>query len=181
MLILLDMDNVAADLMSKWLNTYNLQYNDNLTANDIKHWNIESFAKKCSPQEFHQIINEPNFFADLDVVPNSIEVTKRLQQKGHLLYFATATPYLSKTAAYDKNIWVNKYFPHIGYKNIFQTHIKQMIKGDLLFDDSPNNLEIFDGFKILMDAPYNKDCTNHNNRVSSWLEFEEIIDVINSL
>lgn len=50
-----------------------------------------------------------------------------------------------------------------------------MIKGDLLFDDGPHNLKEFDGIKVAMDFPYNKD-TIVDYRVNNWLQFEKVIN-----
>ena len=175
MILLIDMDNVVADLMKKWLATYNAEYDDNLTPDKITSWAIESHASKCSPREFHAIIERAEFFADLDVFADAIDVTGRLQSFGHELYFVTATPYDNPTAGFDKNNWAQKYFPHIGRQRVIQTHHKHMVKGDLLFDDSPVNLQHFPGIKVAMDFPYNKNVAV-NYRVSNWLEFEKIVN-----
>jgi len=180
MVILIDMDNVVADLMTKWLGTYNAEYNDNLVAEDIVSWNIETFAKKCSPNEFHNIITRAEFFADLAVFEHAIEVTARLQEAGHELYFVTATPYDNPTGGYDKYNWVEKNFPHIGKTHVIQAHHKHMIRGDVLFDDGPINLKNFPNIKIAMDFPYNRNIPV-NYRVNNWLEFENCIKQIDAL
>lgn len=177
MILLIDMDNVVADLMKKWLDTYNSQYNDNLLAEQISTWQIESFASKCSPTEFHNIIEKAEFFADLDVIPDAVEVTARLQQYGHELYFVTATPYNNPTGGYDKYNWTEKHFPHIGKTRVIQAHHKHMVRGDLLFDDSPINLQNYPGIKVAMDFSYNKHVAV-NYRVKDWLEFEKTVNQI---
>jgi 5'-nucleotidase len=177
MVILIDLDNVAADLMKKWLWTYNTKYGDNLKPSDIRHWDADIFAKKCTAKEYYALIDETSFFADLEVIPNSIEVTKRLIENGNVLYFVTATPFNNKTAAYDKNMWVNRYFPHIGEKHVIQTHKKYMVKGELLFDDSPTQLQEFTDMTVAMDMPYNQNIKT-TYRAKNWLEFEDIVDSI---
>ena len=177
MVILIDMDNVVADLYTKWLAVYNKEYDDNLRSEEIVSWNIETYARKCSPKEFHTIVERAEFFADLEVFPHAIEVTQRLQQAGHDLYFVTATPYENPTGGYDKCNWVDKYFPHIGKAHVIQAHHKHMIKGDVLFDDGPVNLVNFPGIKVAMDFPHNKNVSV-NYRAKNWLEFEKIIHII---
>lgn len=174
MQILLDMDNVVADLLSKWLEVYNTTYDDNVSNDQITSWQIDLHINKCSSQQFYAIIEQPGFFAELEVIQDSIEVTKRLQDIGHQLYFVTATPYGCPTGGYDKYVWIDKYFPHIGKEKVIQAHHKHMIKGDLLFDDGPKNLQDFHGIKVAMDFPYNKSIAV-NYRVKTWLEFEKII------
>lgn len=177
MILLLDMDGIVANLLKKWLNTYNQEYDDNLTLTQIGSWDVEKYAKKCSPKEFHAIIERPHFFADLEVLPGSIEITKKLQDMGHILYFVTATPYDNPTAAYDKQKWVDKYFPHMGKSKIIHTHDKYMVLGSLLLDDHPKNLEEFPGIKVVVDYPYNQDV-KADYRVKDWFEFLEVIKKI---
>lgn len=179
MILLLDLDNTTADLTKKWLDVYNSTHNDNLLAEQITTWNLSAHANKCSPELLNKIIEAPNFFAELNVFPDAVEVTKRLQSK-HQLYFVTATPLDSKTAAYDKNQWVEKYFPHIGKNRVIHTHEKQLVKGDLLFDDGPTNLENFYGFTVAMDFAYNRHI-KADARVNNWLDFEIYVNSLGSV
>ncbi len=180
MIILIDLDNVTADLMKKWLDTYNSEFGDNLTADQVTTWSIEQHAVKCSPLEFHKIVERISFFADLDVFPHAIEVTARLQDAGHNLYFVTATPYDNPTGAYDKYNWVEKHFPHMGKSKVIHAHHKYMVKGDILLDDGPINLQHFPGIKVAMSAPYNQNVVV-NYRVAGWLEFEKVVHKITAM
>ena len=175
--LLVDMDGVVARLMEKWLAVYNAEYHDNLRPEDIKTWHAEQYARKCSPGEFNAIINRPGFFADLEVMPYAIEITKKLQDQGNTIYFVTATPYDSQTAGYDKMQWVDRHFPHIGKDHVIQAHHKNMVKGDLLLDDGPSNLEHFPGVKVAFDAPYNRNV-HANYRISYWPQLEEVVGKI---
>lgn len=174
MRILIDMDNVVANLTKKWLDLYNLQHNDNVLPEHLLTWQIEEHAKKCPIDELHNIIGTPGFFSDLEVIPDAIEVSKRLKNAGHELYFVTATPYNNSTGSFDKNNWIETYFPHIGKKHVIHTHIKHIINGDLLFDDGPENIINFPGIKVVMDAPYNRNLIA-DYRTNNWLDFEKII------
>lgn len=174
MIILIDLDGVTAKLMPKWLAAYNKKYNDILSCDKIETYDIEKHITKCSENEFISLLENPGFFSDLIVFSNAVEVTIRLQSAGHILYFVTATPYDAPTAGFDKLNWVQKHFPHIGRERVIQTHHKFMINGDILFDDNPKNLSLFDGITVAMDYLYNKNC-NVDYRICSWLEFEKII------
>ncbi len=176
--ILIDMDNVVAGLLEKWLFVYNSKYADNLTAADISTWQIDNHTTKCSIKQFYELIEPNGFFAELDVLPDAIEVTKRLQDKGHELYFVTATPHNAPTAGYDKYLWCNTYFPHIGMSNVIMSHKKDMIKGDLLLDDGPINLNEFSGIKVAYNYPYNHHVIV-DYRVNNWIEFEILINGLN--
>ena len=179
LIILIDMDNVVADLYTKWLAVYNLEYNDNLTAEQVITWNIDSYARKCSVDQFNAIVERAGFFADLMVIPDAVEVTQRLQKAGHDLWFVTATPYENPTGGFDKIRWVNNHFPHIGKSHVIQSHHKNMIKGDILFDDGPDNLVSFPGIKVAMHYPHN-DNIRVDHRANNWLEFEKIVYAISA-
>lgn len=177
MKILIDMDNVTANLMKKWVSVYNQRFDGTLTAEEVTDWQMHLFAPKCSPTEFYNIIGEPGFFANLEIMPNAVEVASRLVTAGHELFFVTATPYNNPTGGFDKCNWVQQHFPFIGRDGVIQAHKKQMIVGDVLFDDSPKNLQDFPNITVAMDWNFNKAATP-DYRVSDWLEFENIINNI---
>lgn len=69
------------------------------------------------------------------------------------------------------------YLPLIPRENLIFTHRKELVRGNLLFDDSPNNLLQFKlkgGISVAMDYPYNREI--NCERVSSWLEFEDKVE-----
>lgn len=178
--LLIDMDNVVANLLKKWLNVYNDTYGDSLQPEQITDWALHKQAVKCSAADFYGIIAKPGFFADLEIMPNAVEVIERLAKAGHSIYFLTATPYSNPTGGYDKCNWVQQYFPFLdkdARARVIQAHHKYMVIGDLLFDDSPSNLNSFPGIKVVMDWNFNKDVSV-NYRAKNWLEFEQIVNNI---
>lgn len=178
--LLIDMDNVVANLLKKWLDTYNSTYGDTLLPEHITQWDLHKQITKCSPAEFYGIIAQPGFFADLEVMPYAVEVIQRLHSAGHSIYFLTATPYDNPTGGYDKCNWVQRHFSFLdknARNRVIQAHNKHMVKGDLLFDDSPANLAAYPGTKIAMDWNFNKHVAV-NYRASDWLAFEKIVHQI---
>lgn len=175
MILLIDMDSVSAHITKKWVDTYNDLYNDDLTYEEAdQSWDPHSRVK-CSVEEYRKIADAPGFFADLEVFPDAVEVSKRLMAAGHSIYFLTATPLMNPTAGYDKMNWANRHFPHIGHKQVIQAHHKFMAVGDLLLDDSGRNLQTFPGLKVAMNYPHNQSY-KVDHRVNSWLEFEAVVN-----
>ena len=172
--LLLDMDSVCADLLTVWLYEYNKTYDDNLTADKIVTWDWAHLTK-CAAADLYKLTEKPGFFRNLPVMPGAIEVTTRLQQKGHIMFFVTAVPYTTPTALYDKSQWVIEHMPHIGPKNVIAAHKKDMIRGDLLLDDSPRNLSEFGKIKVAYDYPYNREA-KADYRIRDWFEFEKLVD-----
>ena len=71
-----------------------------------------------------------------------------------------------------------RYFPFIDWDHVIISSRKQMIRGDVLVDDAPHNLEDFEGNRILMDAPHNRSCRaalKNILRVHGWQEVYDII------
>lgn len=174
------MDNVVANLLKKWLDVYNQTYGDSLLPEQITSWALHNQATKCSPADFYGIIAKPGFFADLEIMPHAAGVIQRLHEAGHAIYFLTATPYSNLSGGYDKCNWVQKYFPFLekdARNRVIQAHHKHMVKGDLLFDDSPSNLDAYPGIKVAMDWAFNRHVSV-NYRAKDWLQFETIVNQI---
>ena len=60
-------------------------------------------------------------------------------------------------------------------KNVIITYNKSLINCDILLDDAEHNLINFKGIKVLFDAPYNKNSTVADFRVTSWKDFYELV------
>jgi 5'-nucleotidase len=169
-ILCIDMDSVIVDLMSEWYKKYNQDYNDNLTINRITTWRANEYVKEECGSKIYDYLNEEGLFLKLKPLPHSIEVINRLVEIYEVL-IVTASP--SKIAYQEKEEWILKHLSAIPRENIIFTHRKELIKGDLLFDDAPHNLLSFEskgGIAVAMDYPYNREV--NCERVSSWLEFE---------
>lgn len=171
--LLIDMDSVITDLMSKWFRVYNEAYNDRLTVDQLTGWNTHHKVKKECGSKIYEFLEQPGFYRDLQPLPQSIEVIERLNEK-YDIFIVTTSPI---NAFKDKTEWIVEYLPFIGAEKIIFTHYKNRIKGDLLFDDAPHNLISFQeegGISVAMDYPYNRDV--NCRRVTSWLQFEASVE-----
>lgn len=170
--LLIDMDSVICDLMGEWHKRYNNDYNDSLSVENLKCWYSEKYVKPECGEKIYDYLDQPGLFLSLKPLPNAVEVLKRLNQKYEILIVSS-----SRTYAYtEKEKWVKTYLPFISIKNLIFSHRKEMIYGDLLFDDAPHNLKAFKAtnrLAIAMDYPYNKNI--NVPRVKSWLEFEQLL------
>lgn len=167
--LLIDMDSVICDLMSEWHRRYNRDYEDNLSYERLQSWHSEHFVKPECGTKIYDYLDEPGLFLNLNPLPNSIDVLKRLNNTYDILIVTSSRSY----AYTEKEKWVEKHLPFIDKQNIIFTHRKDLIAGDLLFDDAPHNLEAFRStgrIAIAMDYPYNRNVDVP--RVKSWLEFE---------
>lgn len=163
----IDFDNILNNLNECWLQRYNNDYNDNLTIEDIKSWDVHKYTK--NGEEIYTYLTE-DLFASLSPLPHSIEVTEKLQRK-HELFVVTATfPENMKV----KMEWLEKYFPHIPYDNVFICQRKDLVNVDLLIDDAPFNILDFPGKTIVMDYAWNRNVKK-GVRVKNWLEIYDLL------
>lgn len=168
--LLIDMDSVICDLMTEWHKRYNQDYQDNLNVQKLQCWRSEDYVKEECGEKIYDYLDEPGLFLSLTPLPNAVEVLRRLSKQYEILIVSS-----SRTYAYtEKEHWVEKHLPFIGKRNLIFTHRKDMIRGDLLFDDAPHNLLAFretGRTAVAMDYPYNKDVDVP--RVKSWKDFEK--------
>ncbi|MGO4888212.1 5' nucleotidase, NT5C type [Anaerobacillus sp. MEB173] len=170
--LLIDMDSVMADLMTPWYARYNKDYNDKLHYLDLTSWDTHKFVKKECGEKIYQYLHEPGFYRYLQPLPHSQAVMEKLN-KEHEIFIVTTSP---AEAVSDKQEWMKEHFPFIQIEHMIFTHRKDLIIGDLLFDDAPHNLEAFmaTGRKaIAMNYPYNQSV--NCDRVNNWLEFADYI------
>src|SRR6185503_7787938 len=150
MRLLIDMDGVLCKTQEYWLGLYNRDYFDNLTVNDIVEWEMHKFIKPgCPPGRFYGYMDTtPKFFQELEPHKGAVEGMQELLEMGHDLIITTATPRACPTGFYDKVAWVKKHMPFFNTKCIVATHRKDVVSGDLLLDDGPQNLEPFPKLKV---------------------------------
>lgn len=168
--ILIDMDSVICDLMSEWHRRYNEDYEDNLSVENLMCWRSEDYVKSECGEKIYEYLDQPGIFLHLKPLPYAIEVLERLSLNYDVLIVTS-----SRTYAYtEKEQWVEENLPFIGKNNLIFSHRKEMIRGDLLFDDAPHNLIAFKNTgrtAIAMNYPYN--ASIDVPRVNNWLEFEK--------
>lgn len=169
--LLFDLDGICSDLARKWLETYNRDWQDQLTLDQIVEWEWHKFVKPECGKKIYHYLSRPGFFADLEPIPGCREVLESLAHRVELVV-VTASP---KEAMRDKVEWVRRHLPFVHRSNIVITYRKDLVRGDFMFDDAPRNLRHFQGIRIMMDYPYNRDF-HDCYRVHNWEGFAQLID-----
>jgi 5'-nucleotidase len=168
--LLIDMDSVIVDLMTTWHAMYNRDYDDDLHVGKLLCWDTAKYVKQECGERIYEYLDRPGLFRSLPPIPGAIETLKRLSQVYEIVIVTSSR----KEAFRDKEEWVTEHLPFIGPRNLIFAHRKELIMGDLLFDDAPHNLEAFMAtgrIAIAMDYPYNRSV--NCPRVANWSEFEE--------
>ena len=165
--IAIDMDEVVADALGKLIHLYETEYRLSV---DRERLQGRFLAEVIDPAHSHVVreyLLQQDFFADLDIIPNSQEVIKELTQQYDVFIVTAAMGFPdSLRAKYD---WLLKHFPFLPWRNFVFCGDKHIIGTDYLIDDLPRNLETFKGEPIIFTSPHNVHETRFQ-RVSSWAE-----------
>jgi 5'(3')-deoxyribonucleotidase len=117
-LVYIDLDGVVADFVSA-MNTHPLR-------------NELPFNK--DPDTI------PGLFRSLKPIESAISsVEKLLHSEKYEVYFLSTAPWNNPSAWTDKRLWLAEQFGDIINRRLILTHRKDLVKGDILIDDRPNN------------------------------------------
>ena len=152
MRILIDYDDVLFPLIPNWVEALNNKHGTNVSPDDITDWNIAQFFPNLTHKQVFEPLGRSEFQHSRKPYPNSVEAVSNLIANGHEVKIVTATHYNNVKS---KAECLLKHFPFLSWDDVIITSNKQSIKGDVLIDDAPHNLEGGDCFKILVDAPHN--------------------------
>lgn len=170
MTIFIDMDEVIADTYNAHIEIYNKDYNESLTLEDC----LGKEVWKAVPEERRESVkNHPRntgFFRNLKPIKNSQEVVKELHNL-HNIYIASAAMQFPNSL-FEKNEWLDEYFPFIPWQNRILCGHKHILNGDVLIDDRSYNLENFQGRPLLFTSGHNIHVNNFE-RVNTWEEIAQ--------
>lgn len=169
-----DVDGCIGDLDTPWLEEYNRRYNDSLTRKDILTWDIHTYVKPECGDKIYDILREQGFFLKVIPMDGASELLEKWS-KTHTINIVTDVPLEGQN---DRTQWLAKYFPFIPKERIFYTGNKKEVKGDLIIDDKPLNLEEFPGIKICIDYTYNREITCEHYRVYSIQQAFDVVQAI---
>jgi 5'-nucleotidase len=176
--ILVDVDNVLENLNMIWVQELNKKYQTDVKMEDITDWEIKKFFPGLSKSQVFSPLHKRQTWDYLEPIPGSQDMIKRLINEGHEIILVTASH--PQTVLYKFN-FLDKYFPFIPFQDVIVTSRKQMVRGDVLIDDAPHNLESGEYKGILMDMPYNRNYDEKAKgfiRVHNWNEIYEAINKI---
>lgn len=164
--IAVDMDEVIADPIAKFIKLYNRDYGIPLDLKIDPGNELGMHMPEHARFKIYEYINEKGFFRDLDLIPDSVEVMKELQKKYEVFIVSAAMEF--PNSLQDKYEWLADHFPFIGWQHIlFCGH--KIVKTDIMIDDRIKNFVDFEGRKLLFSSPHNMLLTDYE-RVNTWKE-----------
>lgn len=170
----IDVDDVLLDtLNSAWLPTFNRMTNNNLKPTDITDWNITKFIDPKHHKLIYDILNMSRTWEMVEPIKGSQEYLKKINDDKDIeLFIVSATSTLTPNTKWEKFF---EYFSFIDPKQVILIHNKELLKLDLLVDDNPNNLQVYD---ILFSQPHNNNydwVSEGLYKVNNWKEVYDII------
>ena len=82
----------------------------------------------------------PGIFRSLNPIFGSIEAVQiLLDSEKYEVYFLSTAPWNNPSAWTDKRLWLEDQFGDSINRRLILTHRKDLLKGDILIDDRPNN------------------------------------------
>jgi 5'(3')-deoxyribonucleotidase len=188
--VLLDSDQVIANLLERWCGVYNERYGDNLTVEEFGgEWDgISKVVKPEAADRVYDIMKEPGFFQSLAPIEGAVEGVMWLVNKGIKVFVVTAysaDPEMAK----GKTAWFQRHLPFVTEEErlILCKH-KDRVLGDMLVDDSVKNHKKFhkamtglgrDCHPICFAAPHNTDADQEpfvRARVGDWGELKDYME-----
>ncbi len=170
--LIIDLDETVVQFLDELLKRYNYKYNQKICLNDIEDYDMSTTLN----YDYKSIFMSSGFFVSLNPFPNAVNTLKKLQDNGNEIIISSDC-LGEPTIAQDKLIWIRRYLHFIPRKNIMLGSRKDLLKGDIIFDDAPKFINNFDGFTVVNNRPYNQDVSA-DFRVydDSWNYFNYIVE-----
>jgi 5'(3')-deoxyribonucleotidase len=169
--IAIDMDEVIADVIPKFINLYNRDFGVPLDLVIEPGNEVFKQVPQDVNQKWFEYINEEGFFRDLAVIPDSQRVIKALQEKYDVYIVSAAMEF--RNSLVDKYDWLAEHFPFIDWQHIMFCGNK-IVEVDILIDDRIKNFVNFKGRPLLYTSPHNLLITEYE-RVNSWEEIAGLL------
>lgn len=136
MKVLIDMDGIIVDLWGPWFGHYEARTGEAIPIESVTAWDLPGVQHR---DVLFKMLSEPGFYQGLPAYPGAVEGVRKLVDAGDEVYILSAAP--SVTSWSEKAWWVENHLPFVKQKNIILTHAKELVHGDVLFDDGPHNLK----------------------------------------
>ena len=167
MRILIDMDEVMADAISRFLEWYESDFGIRYTKEQLRGTKLSEIVPKENRAAVKSYPHQKGFFKDLPVIQDSKEIIEAINARYEVYVVSAAMEF--KHSLYDKFEWLDEHFPFIPWKRRVFCGDKTIAKGDVLIDDHEFNLSVFAGRPIVFTAPHNVHYTKYE-RMDKWLD-----------
>ena len=178
MIFKIDVDGVLRDILTPLCNLYNDEFGTNIQPSDIEEYKVDiSFPLikeryGISAVEWFFTNHSFEIFRCSKPYEGVRDAMKKLHEMGYKIIIVSFQRTTQNKV--DTTEWLEH--NNIYYDSICFTNDKDIIKGDFMVDDYPENLyQVTDNCQpVLIDMPYNKNCHD-------FVRHKSFIDFVNSL
>jgi 5'(3')-deoxyribonucleotidase len=170
--IVTDMDDVIADTLAKYIRVSNAEFGLNVRRSDLGERDLWHFVGRENFPRIRQIVEQLDFFSDLDVMPDAQDVLRKLTARYEV--FISSSAMEVPTSFMAKFRWLEKHFPFVPPSRLVFCGDKSILNADYLIDDRERHFQNFRGEGILFSAPHNMHVTGYR-RVKNWREIEALL------
>ena len=173
--ILIDIDDVCANMAPIWLENYNHTWDDTLKLSDITDWDWSLFVLPHCGKKIFSFLHDDTLYDSVKPVQGSLEGVETLRKLGYNIVFTTAHDFTN-----SKFKWLKKHKFSNDINEFVVAHNKNLIKGDYIIDDNYDNFINYDGDKLLYRRPWNlKFRTIYE--VHNWKDIMEKFQMLNMI
>jgi 5'(3')-deoxyribonucleotidase len=167
--VVVDVDDVCAQLSTEWIKLHNMMYVKQLKIEDIHDWNISLFTE--NGKEAFNYFEMPELYNHMPPVEGALEGVNCLRSMGHRVIFVTASTVGTFGRKYK---WLNDNGFNVARRDYAEVFDKNLIRAEAIIDDNYMNVKSFNGLQVLFSRPWNLRY-NHHPRANNWLEVIKII------
>ena len=164
--VLVDMDGVLVDIYSRFFELHKHESGQILTIGDV----AGLLEAEAFPNQRKWVVT-PGFFRNLPLMAGSEEGLKNLNCRYDIIVVSLATEFPQSLT--DKRLWLQDHFPFITWQQIVFCGNKNIIRADIMIDDHPKNLDLFEGETIMFTQPHNLLIDSKHRRAGSWADIEK--------
>ena len=179
MTILVDMDDVMEDLLVSWVMWLNKKHGTSVDYNDVNDWNVRKFFPELTKEEVFAPLSDEHFWDTVQPKYMANSSLQALRDIGHKVYIVTTSYYNTIIPKMEKVLF--RYFPFITWDDVIITSKKQMVRGDILIDDNPQNLIGGEYFGILMDMPHNLLFDEREYGIVRAYDWHDVMNIIRAI
>ena len=167
--LLVDMDGVLADVYSQFLRLEREETGVHLPPASLRgKLEAEAFP------HYEKHVHSKDFFRTAPVMSGSVEGLRYLNEKYKVVVVSSAMEF--PDSLFEKRMWMAEFYPFISWTQLVFCGDKSVIRGEIMIDDHPKNLNYFQGRKILFTQPHNLLLPDETwQRVSNWEELLRIL------
>ncbi|MEP7106349.1 MAG: 5'(3')-deoxyribonucleotidase [Ferruginibacter sp.] len=167
--IAIDMDGVLANVYSQFIKMHATEFGKVFSPEEID----GRPEAEVFPNE-RNYIKSPGFFRNAPVMQDSQSILERLNERYKIFVVSAAMEFPGSLI--EKQLWLNEFFPFIGWQQIVFCGSKEIIRADLMIDDHFKNLDYFTGETYLFTQPHNIFANpGRHKRVETWKEIEQVL------